>query len=300
MLEAKKLLSVHRAMNLYFTLPPSFSVEQTAKTLNLHERIHVVILPTIKSTTDPSTTLVNPYKDQTTAMSISSLDMVDVFLSTLRSDRPDGLFTTVVCDEHDVCLGLVYSNAESIRAAIVEEKGIYWSRSRGGLWRKGDTSGMHQELLSIAVDCDGDALRFSVVQHGYPPSFCHLNTRTCWGHEHGIYKLQSILQDRLRSAPPGSYTKRLFDDQSFLQKKLLEEAQELMEATDPDHIAAEAADVMYFMMTRCVAGGVTLRDIEHHLDKRTLKVTHIAFNCFASRQITLSVFVLIESRLRDT
>ena len=46
-----------------------------------------------------------------------------------------------------------------------------------------------------------------------------------------------------------------------------------MEAKDPDHIAAEAADVMYFMLTRCVAGGATLQDIERHLDKRTLKVS---------------------------
>lgn len=214
------------------------------------------------------------------AYPIVSLDLIDVFYATLRSDRPDGLITTVVCDEHDVCLGLVYSNATSVRAAVIEGRGIYWSRSRGGLWRKGDTSGMHQELLSIQADCDCDALRFRVIQRGSPPAFCHLNTRTCWGHEHGFLKLQSILQDRLLAAPPGSYTKRLFDDPEFLQKKLLEEAQELVEAKDPDHIAAEAADVMYFMMTRCVAGGVTLRDIERHLDRRTLKVTTpLELNC---------------------
>jgi phosphoribosyl-ATP pyrophosphohydrolase/phosphoribosyl-AMP cyclohydrolase/histidinol dehydrogenase len=60
----------------------------------------------------------------------------------------------------------------------------------------------------------------------------------------------------------GSYTKRLFDDPNLLQKKLLEEVQELVEATEPDHVAAEAADVLYFMMTRCVAAGVGLREIE--------------------------------------
>jgi phosphoribosyl-ATP pyrophosphohydrolase/phosphoribosyl-AMP cyclohydrolase/histidinol dehydrogenase len=49
--------------------------------------------------------------------------------------------------------------------------------------------------------------------------------------------------------------------------------QELVEAEEPDHVAAEAADVLYFTMTRCVAAGVGLREIEQHLDKRTYKVT---------------------------
>lgn len=194
------------------------------------------------------------------------------FIGCLRTDRPDGLYTTVVCDEHDVCLGLVYSNEQSIRTAVSERRGVYWSRSRGGLWKKGETSGMHQELLAIRFDCDGDALRFSVIQRGQPPAFCHLMTRTCWGNVHGLQHLEEILVDRKRAAPAGSYTKRLFDDPVLLQKKLLEEVQELVEATDPDHVAAEAADVTYFMMTRCVAAGVGLRDIERHLDKRTLKV----------------------------
>lgn len=248
--ETKKFLEMHKLLNVYFQLPSSFTLAQISRVCSIHDRIHSVVVPFIKTKVTDQI-IENPHKDIVSSpTNMSRVDVIDLFISTLRSDRPDGLYTTVVCDEHDVCLGLVYSNAESIRAAIVEEKGIYWSRSRGGLWRKGDTSGMYQVLLSVKADCDCDALRFSVIQKGYPPAFCHLNSRSCWGHEHGMHKLQSILQDRLRSAPPGSYTKRLFDDQTFLQKKLLEEAQELMEATEPAHIAAEAADVMYFMMTR--------------------------------------------------
>src|SRR5262245_43756682 len=57
---------------------------------------------------------------------------------------------------------------------------------RGGLWRKGDTSGAVQELLSIALDCDSDAVLFTVRQRGDPPAFCHLNTRTCWGEAGGL------------------------------------------------------------------------------------------------------------------
>jgi len=73
-------------------------------------------------------------------------------------------------------------------------------------------------------------------------------------------------------APVGSYTKRLFDDPDLLRHKLLEEAQELAEAREPDHIAAEAADLIYFALVACAKAGVTLADVEGHLDRRALKV----------------------------
>jgi len=199
--------------------------------------------------------------------------VIDAFIACLRTDRIDGLYTTVVCDEYMKCLGLVYSNKESIRAAILEKRGIYYSRSRQSLWRKGDSSGMHQTLLQLKVDCDQDALQYIVKQHGSPASFCHTLTRTCWGEEKGFSRLQTMLQDRKANAPMGSYTKRLFDDNELLKQKLLEEVQELIEAEDTTHIAEEAADVMYFVMTRCVKAGVSIEDIEKQLDLRSLKIT---------------------------
>jgi phosphoribosyl-AMP cyclohydrolase len=93
------------------------------------------------------------------------------------SDRPDGLLPTVVCDEQGCALGLVYSNAASLDAAIHAQKGIYWSRRRG-LWEKGLTSGAGQDLLNVSLDCDSDCLRFVVHQHG--AGFCHLERRACW------------------------------------------------------------------------------------------------------------------------
>lgn len=151
-------------------------------------------------------------------------------------------------------------------------RGVYWSRSRQSLWRKGDTSGAWQTLLKIRLDCDADALCFTVTQHGVPPAFCHKSSLSCWNMQGGLPGLQLTLQQRLHSAPEGSYTKRLFDDPTLLRNKLVEEAQELAEATTPDHVAAEAADVFYFAMTRCVAAGVTLKQISDHLDRRSLKL----------------------------
>jgi phosphoribosyl-ATP pyrophosphohydrolase/phosphoribosyl-AMP cyclohydrolase/histidinol dehydrogenase len=189
-----------------------------------------------------------------------------------RSDRRDGLVTTVVSDELGVCLGLVYSSAESIEAAIQGRRGIYWSRSRGGLWRKGDSSGMIQTLVRARLDCDSDALLFNVRQAGDPPSFCHLLTRTCWGGDRSIGALQRVLESRLVSAPTGSYTKRLFDDEELLRAKLLEEAQELSEAKDRDHAAAETADVIYFALVAAVSKGASLEDVQDHLHWRSRKV----------------------------
>ena len=86
--------------------------------------------------------------------------------TVLQTDRTDGLYTTIVIDEHQVCLGLVYSSQASIRAALKSGAGVYYSRSRKALWIKGATSGDTQELINIALDCDGDALRFTVRQKG--------------------------------------------------------------------------------------------------------------------------------------
>jgi phosphoribosyl-ATP pyrophosphohydrolase/phosphoribosyl-AMP cyclohydrolase/histidinol dehydrogenase len=107
---------------------------------------------------------------------------------------------------------------------------------------------------------------------GSVPAFCHLNTRTCWGEDGGLGALERTLAQRLVDAPPGSYTKKLFEDPALLKNKLMEEAMELAEAAEPDHVAAEAADLIYFALVRCAKAGVAIADVEAHLDRRALKV----------------------------
>ncbi|KAG6959451.1 hypothetical protein JG688_00010062 [Phytophthora aleatoria] len=219
--------------------------------------------------------------DMVTGDGEAIVDAALAFVKCLRTDRPDGLFTTVVADEAGVALGLVYSSAESIIAAVSSGHGVYYSRSRGGLWKKGESSGNAQRLIQIDMDCDSDALRFTVNQTG--AGFCHLNTRTCWGHDGGLRALESMLFSRHENAPAGSYTKRLFDDAELLRNKLVEEAQELAEAESVPDVAGEAADVMYFAMVRCVAAGCKLSDVEKMLDKRALKVKRRPGNSKAYR-----------------
>jgi len=200
------------------------------------------------------------------------------FAASMVTDRDDGLFTTVVCTRSGEALGLVYSSAKSIVASLECGRGVYFSRSRQSLWRKGDTSGHFQTLHRLDVDCDGDALRFTVTQRcgeddDNAPAFCHLHTLTCWGAPRGIRALEETLQERLRSAPEGSYTKRLFDDSTLLRDKLVEEAQELSEADSRQHVAEELADVLYFAMVKAARSGVSIDDAASELDRRARKVT---------------------------
>ncbi|KAK5170995.1 trifunctional histidinol dehydrogenase [Saxophila tyrrhenica] len=199
----------------------------------------------------------------------NAIPVASLLLARAKSDRPDGLFTTLVTDERGIALGLVYSNEESVAESLRAGRGVYHSRKRG-LWRKGDTSGDWQELIRVELDCDHDCLRFVVRQQGN--GFCHLQTATCFGEYQGLSKLQKTLQSRKRSAPEGSYTARLFNDSKMLNAKIMEEASELCEATNKDDIAAEAADVLYFALTKATAAGVSLEDIERNLNAKAVKV----------------------------
>ncbi len=203
------------------------------------------------------------------ALYSGTLDLADAFAAPLASDRPDGLWPTVVVDEGGAALGLAWSSRESLRQAIDTGRGVYQSRSRG-LWVKGETSGASQELLTVSADCDRDSLRFVVRQHG--TGFCHLHTRTCWGEDTGIGRLARRLADIVADPPPGSHTARLAGDPDLLAAKLIEEAGELAAATDPDDVAGEAADLIYFALAKAAASGVRLADIEAVLDRRAKRV----------------------------
>lgn len=90
----------------------------------------------------------------------------------------DGLVPAVI-QQHDTgeVLMLAYMNAEAVRRTLTEGRVTYWSRSRQEYWRKGDTSGNVQSLVSMSLDCDGDTLLVRVDQTGVA---CHTGTRTCF------------------------------------------------------------------------------------------------------------------------
>ncbi len=223
------------------------------------------------TTTDEIAAIDSLGSDAQVGMAIYSgkMDLADAIIAPLKSDRKDGLFATVIVDEMGHALGLAWSDRESVREAVNTRRGAYHSRSRG-LWVKGLTSGNTQTLLQVALDCDRDAMRFVVTQGG--KGFCHNDTWSCWGEDWGVAQLLRKLDDRVTSAPKGSYTKRLLDDPALLKAKLKEEAEELADA-EPDQVAEEAADLFFFALTAMARAGVSLPQVSHALKKRSLRIT---------------------------
>lgn len=203
------------------------------------------------------------------ALYTGRLDLADCVAALLSSDRPDGLWPTVVSDPRGAALGLCYSNRDSLRVALDEGRGVYWSRTRG-LWRKGESSGATQALLGVEVDCDRDALRFRVRQSA--PGFCHTGSWTCFGEERGLGELARRVAARLADAPAGSYTRRLLEDPALLRSKLREEAGELADARSAAEVVHEAADVLYFTLVALARAGASLEQVEAELDRRALRV----------------------------
>ncbi|RLS51023.1 MAG: phosphoribosyl-ATP diphosphatase [Planctomycetota bacterium] len=204
------------------------------------------------------------------ALYTNRLNLADALAAPLVSDRPDGLWPTVIVDELGVALGLAYSNPESLREAVRSLRGVYHSRRRG-LWVKGESSGNTQELLRVDLDCDRDALRFTVRQSG--KGFCHLGMQTCWGECGGLSALVDRIATQVRNAAPGSYSARLIADPALLRSKLSEESLELGSASNADQVAHEAADLLYFTLVTMQRAGVGLADVAGELDRRALRIT---------------------------
>lgn len=221
--------------------------------------------------------------------SADKISISDIFVSTLVTDRPDGLYTTLITTPAPAhtALGVVYLSKASVKAAIASGEGVYQSRKRPEeLWYKGKTSGATQKLVKLERDCDSDLIKF-VVEPRTGFGFCHLSNHfTCFqdgdlleskdSFGSGLSKLDTTLADRKLNAPAGLYTKRLFDDDKLLVAKMKEELDELIEAgesKDTNEVAWEAADLMYFVMAYCVKNGVRLADVERNLDIKSLKVT---------------------------
>jgi phosphoribosyl-AMP cyclohydrolase len=102
---------------------------------------------------------------------------IDPQVEALLKD-PAALIPAIVQDvSSNEVLMLAYMNAQSLALTLSTGKATYWSRSRGELWVKGATSGHFQEVHSVSLDCDGDALLLKVTQTGVA---CHTGDRTCF------------------------------------------------------------------------------------------------------------------------
>lgn len=205
------------------------------------------------------------------ALYTGKLSLGDAIAAPLAKPLQGEIWPTVVCDEAGRTLGLVWSTRESLARAVAERRGIYWSRSRQSIWEKGATSGNTQQLLGVDLDCDRDALRFTVRQHG--AGFCHLDRLSCWPAEFDLGDLERTVTDRIDHPVAESGTTRLLAEPSLLAAKLREEADELARAESADEVVRETADLLYMACVALARGGGTLSDVRAELARRHRTVT---------------------------
>jgi phosphoribosyl-ATP pyrophosphohydrolase/phosphoribosyl-AMP cyclohydrolase len=205
------------------------------------------------------------------ALYTGRLALGEAVAAPLAKPLDGDVWPTVVCDEWGHALGLVWSTRESLARAIAERRGVYWSRSRQAVWVKGETSGNTQVLVRVDVDCDRDALRFTVRQRG--AGFCHLDRRSCWPSGFDLDDLARTITERAARLEPGSGTAKLLGDPVLLAAKLREEAEELGRASERPEVVHETADVLYLALVALVRGGGTLTDVVAELSRRRGAVT---------------------------
>ena len=189
------------------------------------------------------------------------------------SKCPDGLLPVVVQDAVTLkVLMLGYMNAEAYDKTVATGRVTFFSRTRQCLWTKGETSGHYLEVVSQHVDCDADTLLIRAIPHG--PT-CHRGTTACFDtpeHEGFLRHLFSVVQQRHREMPEGSYTTRLFiKGVKAIAQKVGEEAVEsVVEAVAGNRrrFTYEASDLLYHLFVLCEQMGVSLEDLEQELERR--------------------------------
>jgi phosphoribosyl-ATP pyrophosphohydrolase/phosphoribosyl-AMP cyclohydrolase len=214
----------------------------------------------------------------------------NIRLSAVRFGA-DGLVPVVTQESRsgDILM-LAYANRDALDRTLSTGLAHYFSRSRGTLWQKGETSGHVQRVVEIRVDCDGDAVLYRAHQEG--PA-CHRGTRTCFetvisgaagqrdsgadeaaGRPSGnvLSRLASRIAERAAAKPKFSYTAQLLaDGLGKISRKVGEEAVEVVVAahTEEDgRLASEAADLLYHLLVLLQARGVPLDAVWQELERR--------------------------------
>ena len=190
-----------------------------------------------------------------------------------------GLIPAIVVDtETKQVLTLAYMNAESLQISMDEGRTCFFSRSRQQLWRKGETSGNVQHIVSITADCDADALVVEVRRDG--PA-CHTGAESCFyqpvfeGDAQKGFQYEDLfemLRGRRETPKEGSYTSYLFDKgRDKILKKVGEEATEVIIAAKDDDKANtiyELGDLMYHAMVLMLDMGITMDEIRAEMASR--------------------------------
>lgn len=198
---------------------------------------------------------------------------------TIDFAKGDGLVPAVVQDAVTRKVLMVgYMNEEAYKLTLDRGLVTFFSRSRGRIWTKGETSGNFLQLREILVDCDGDTLLVKAIPSG---PVCHTGQDTCFGEENKpneisssefLFYLESVIKDRRANPVEGSYTNHLFSrGLNKIAQKVGEEAVELViEAKDNDKelFLGEAADLMYHYLVLLAQKDSSLSEVIEVLKER--------------------------------
>ncbi len=204
--------------------------------------------------------------------------MYKEIISELKFDEK-GLIPAVVQDFYTgEVLTVAYMNKESLEITLNEKMTCFYSRSRQKLWRKGETSGNRQHIVSVKTDCDKDALVVKVIKDG--PA-CHTGAQSCFFNllykdnsktDFSIDALYDLIKGRKTQMKEGSYTTYLFSKGlDKIMKKVGEECTEVIIGAakhSNEETIYEISDLAYHILVLMVEMGITVDDIRNELDSR--------------------------------
>jgi phosphoribosyl-AMP cyclohydrolase / phosphoribosyl-ATP pyrophosphohydrolase len=194
-----------------------------------------------------------------------------------------GLLPVVIADARtNAVLTLAYANREALERTISERSTYLFSRSRNTLWQKGESSGHTQKVVSVAYDCDADALLYRVIPKG--PA-CHTGAESCFHNvvlgddepvslslSKALAHLEEILEQRKSASPESSYVAKLYQrGVDKIGKKIGEEATEVVIAAKNDsyeELVWESADLLFHLLVLLKHQHVSLDDVGAELLRR--------------------------------
>ena len=204
-------------------------------------------------------------------LSVSDIDRLDFA-------RSGGLLPAIVQHAgNGTVLMLGYMSPEALLATLTRGRVVFFSRSKGRLWEKGETSGHILELVQVLADCDRDALLVSAWPRG---PVCHSGSVSCFGDVPGIADqpvaflatLEAVIEERMTSRPEGSYTAKLLArGWARIAQKVGEEGLEVALAGaggSDNEVIEEVADLLYHVLIMLKARGLTLQRVIGELRAR--------------------------------
>jgi phosphoribosyl-AMP cyclohydrolase / phosphoribosyl-ATP pyrophosphohydrolase len=197
-------------------------------------------------------------------------------IDQLNFSKLNGLVPAIVQDARTKQVLMVgFMNREAVEKTLADKRVTFWSRTKQRLWQKGETSGNFLDVVSVHQDCDHDSLL--IYAHPCGP-VCHAGTYTCFGESEvsGIsdilVELESVIAERKRTMPEGSYTTKLFTEGiTRIAQKVGEEGVEVVIASlkqDDARLAEESADLLYHLLVLLRERDLSVRDVLNELQRR--------------------------------